>query len=1229
MKAERPACFMSNATGRGIRCAPSIILILTLLLSNLSLMVYSEMDSDRELEINPNFFVSSAKSSGGDVDVPSWRIGDEWTYDGIMDVGTLLSSNGVASNIQTITGEMDMEVKDILTMTVENQSTLVYKVEYEGLFEANGVSLAGQTGNLDVDYLEVDYIRVSDLSVVSMTMDIVVDFTVFIFTVDVADIVIQNTYEPPQEQYDFPITVGDDWVNNYTNNVTWSGDSDYFDIPDDTSTSSSSRHGVVAQGDPGVSYSGCGNSYNITTFDTNWTPEGFLWWCPAVNNNAWRRIYIDLGMTVDFKLKSIDLQARSTEIDVEFAYPAWPLDTNLSAWVNVTDGSGNPMGSQTVDFRYECTGLSTSLTTASNGSAYIEFDTGHELDPSTTWTTPGEYASHGAIAWISGSDKLGVDTIVLDEHLTAVDYLPKASGVSVERTRDGVSLNLNPSIGYNAIPGDTLVFTIPVQNAGFLSGPATEIEVTAPDGTTSRGAVPALGGLEIAQTQVTWIVPSTQPIGTVQIGFEVDPDDLMIIDDNHSNDAANFSMFIGRLPTADMIQPPATKTLTEVHIDARSSNDPDGGVPHCTFVVQVDVATNMTFEEEDCLLEYNWSDDGFYRVWLTITDDENDQDSTYMDVEILNRAPWVNLTTQNSILSIPVESSITFMATDSGDLDSLLPEGSNVDYLWQLPTASDGSQYECESGILVAPSCKVTPMEEGIFTPQVIVEDDDGAFTTGEYNLVVTNIAPTNAEITMWNGSEQITDDRNPPIWDILEDQVVTLKGTAHDSLNDMSTLTWGWQPDVDVDPNWYVETVGETSEINVSWNTSGSHVIAMEVIDDDGESSGLASGWIRVSNVAPTVEQFQPLLPVGEDRELTLTGVFSDTPSDLETLEVCWDVDFIIDLDENGDTMDDCDFVGPDINYHWPDAGLMQIRFHVTDDDGDSAEAIVNVTVVNLKPKAAASPEKLTIQVGEELVIWTNETTDSSSDMPNLIFNWDFDSSADFDDDGDPLNDIQAVTSYGEPLRHTFAKEGTKNIRLTVFDENATNPSTVDIIITVVPDDSGVLGWIDSNTAGVSNIVVVLGLVLVALLIVLGLSMLRNKSRGDEDWMISSALYSEASPTAAPPTYAFGDAPTTAPAVVETPEGLPPQETGQLLAPEPVQQPVAEVPAPLDTSSLDDIFSPPATIPETPSSPPLPAGGLPEGWTMEQWQHYGAQWLEDQSAAADNSATGALDFDL
>ena len=30
-----------------------------------------------------------------------------------------------------------------------------------------------------------------------------------------------------------------------------------------------------------------------------------------------------------------------------------------------------------------------------------------------------------------------------------------------------------------------------------------------------------------------------------------------------------------------------------------------------------------------------------------------------------------------------------------------------------------------------------------------------------------------------------------------------------------------------------------------------------------------------------------------------------------------------------------------------------------------------------------------------------------------------------------------------------------------------------------------------------------------------------------------------------------------------------------------------------------------------SPLPPPLPATGLPDGWTMEQWNYYGNQWLE------------------
>jgi hypothetical protein len=33
--------------------------------------------------------------------------------------------------------------------------------------------------------------------------------------------------------------------------------------------------------------------------------------------------------------------------------------------------------------------------------------------------------------------------------------------------------------------------------------------------------------------------------------------------------------------------------------------------------------------------------------------------------------------------------------------------------------------------------------------------------------------------------------------------------------------------------------------------------------------------------------------------------------------------------------------------------------------------------------------------------------------------------------------------------------------------------------------------------------------------------------------------------------------------------------------------------------------------VSQAPPGPPLPPTGLPVGWTMEQWAHYGHQYLE------------------
>jgi hypothetical protein len=62
------------------------------------------------------------------------------------------------------------------------------------------------------------------------------------------------------------------------------------------------------------------------------------------------------------------------------------------------------------------------------------------------------------------------------------------------------------------------------------------------------------------------------------------------------------------------------------------------------------------------------------------------------------------------------------------------------------------------------------------------------------------------------------------------------------------------------------------------------------------------------------------------------------------------------------------------------------------------------------------------------------------------------------------------------------------------------------------------------------------------------------------------------------------------------------------------------------ETASLEELAGMPEPSPEpvesteaiaeamvAPEAPPLPAEGLPDGWSMEQWKWYGAQWLASQ----------------
>ena len=106
-------------------------------------------------------------------------------------------------------------------------------------------------------------------------------------------------------------------------------------------------------------------------------------------------------------------------------------------------------------------------------------------------------------------------------------------------------------------------------------------------------------------------------------------------------------------------------------------------------------------------------------------------------------------------------------------------------------------------------------------------------------------------------------------------------------------------------------------------------------------------------------------------------------------------------------------------------------------------------------------------------------------------------------------------------------------------------------------------------------------------------------------DQEIAEAIMQSMDLPAVPAAVPQGLPPSGMPPKTKVPKGLPPLG----MPPQPV---VPVAPAPLPTPLPAPVPSP-VPAPAVQQGPPLPPSGLPAGWTMEQWRHYGHEWLRRQ----------------
>jgi hypothetical protein len=1088
-------------------------------------------------------------------DVPDWRVGDKWIYAGAFDPTTLVQDAGVDATVGKINGDATTTVNSIEERIIDNLSTMVYLTSSTADFDKGGVQLDGYTGNLYIKYQVDEVVRVSDLATINTALSLDVEYVPYgisSLTQQIADITISTSREPAKDDYDFPLRDGENWNTTYTSSTSWSGSSDYITpFPAPTSGVNHTNWEVTDIGKPinglgeQIGYGGCNASYELKSYDDNGTETSFKWYCPEVRNYAWSHTEEDIGLVIDFRLKQyIPVDSDSVEsnqnpgtrrniISVESASTITALNSPMEVWANLTDASGSPVSGADVEIRFESTSFATTVTTGANGTAWASFNVGQELDSS--WTS-FDWASHGLVA-ISGS-MIGTSTITLDENIVGLDLVAALERASILRNRSGELTTLNYISGFNVLPGDQLLIELPVYNRGVTTSTPTAVHITYPDGMEISSNLPALQLYEEFTFTIQWNIDENASINNLTIDWEVDRAGLNLNDANFNNDLATLPLFIGSAPTS-VISNLSGLTNEILQINATNSFDADGGEVWCEFIIPYDDGSRSiaweSITRNNCWINWSWIDDGIYQVIVIIYDEEGDSTTDYLDVAVDNRLPNVEIFSQRSEVKVEHPVTLYVFANDSDSEDSW---PGLVDVHW--PSAT------CEEGYYTR-TCTTTSWSEGLTTFTAVGTDDDGESTYATIDIVFTNIAPHDVAVSMQDDMGEIIKSEDQMTWRVEEDQEVILIARAEDSEDDLESLSYEW--------DFGMKTDGRESSVPAVWHNEGLKTIRVKAIDSEDVESGWIERWIDVVNVPPLVEDLPEMMAIAEGQTIAMTGVAYDTPSDRESLVICWDMDPGEDSDLTGSADDDCDVIGENMSWSWQNAGDHTVVFHVTDNDGARSFSTQTITVINMPPIVRIK-ELNGVIAGEQVVLDASTTIDSQIDREGLMIIWDVDCTRDSDGDGIKDNDADAV---GIISTHTFTHAGTWTIKAIAWDEDVMNPASKTMIVVVEDPDRTAFEEVMESLMGdeASPFAQLLAVTLIMTCILLALR--RMKKKPESVWE--------------------NDAPS--------------------------------VEKPLEAPSFDDFQSDEEIV-----GPPLPEGGLPEGWTMEQWQHYGEQFL----VTSDNS---------
>jgi PKD repeat protein len=550
--------------------------------------------------------------------------------------------------------------------------------------------------------------------------------------------------------------------------------------------------------------------------------------------------------------------------------------------------------------------------------------TENDLTMNATDLDEGDPVTFNATAWnLGGVDQLGVtvevlfdgsvvDTKILDfdvtfrniTHQWTAEWGPHSFGIRIDPNDlvDELNENNNEAVinfYVNKLPVPVLDVT-PTET--YTLNPVTaNASASSDDGTVTKFMFDWGDG-----KKTNWLVNPVSSHAYLDDGvYNIS---LKVMDNNSIEveiDSPIQVTILNRMPHVNMtFTSYQTHTYTDIAFDGTRSSDMDGEI-----TMEWDFGDGIITNETMPL--HNWSDDGSYRVTLTVTDDDGAENSTSVDITVLNRLPTCSFQVPQLDGNVTTPFEFTPFYNDM--------DGEVVAFHWEF---GDGNT-----------STDEIPVhhygDDGFYTVSLRVEDDDGDFSS-YYNITITifNLAPIaniSAESLEFYTLEEIK----------FESTSVDLDGRI---------LNYTWNMN---DGHFY-----QSESVTHSYSENKVYTITLKVVDDDGAYAQVNLS-VRVLNRAPDLVVMYNRTVI-EGQLVNMSAINSSDPDGF-LIEIVWE------LNETTTKL------GERIQYAYWTPGNYTFKVTAKDNDGATTTMEYNITVLQ-KP---AKPPPITVQGLGDALMW------------------------------------------------------------------------------------------------------------------------------------------------------------------------------------------------------------------------------------------------------------------